>query len=168
MREPHIIYGYRCKTGRMAGKWKIGCTLQEQNKNRHSDHRKAQSGVRLFDRYLNARIREGYSYDDVFEYFQLRVLVCTRQDAEIWERIYTDRYDALSPNGFNLVSGMYKGRKSEETKRRLSEAGLNRSPEKMAKMNAAARKTRAATRKRKREVRRKEMILNNIKKQKRD
>lgn len=119
-RIPHVIYGYRCKVGHMAGKWKIGCTMQRRKEIRHDAHQKAKSACRLFDRYLRARMREGYSFADVFEYFQLRVFVCTRRDAERWEDIYTDRYKAMTPNGFNLMSGSYNGQQSEETKSLMS------------------------------------------------
>lgn len=119
-RVTHIIYGYRCKVGKKKGQWKIGCTLQRERIKRHRSHQRGGAGVKRFDRYLEARIREGYSYDDVFEYFQLRVFVCTSREAEIWEDIYTRRYNAIDPHGFCLKSGGYKGAVSEETKEKIS------------------------------------------------
>ena len=117
-RVTHIIYGYRCKLGKKKGQWKIGCTLQGST--RHYQHTLGQSSCVLFDNYLNARKGEGYSYDDVFEYFQLRVFVCTSREAETWERIYTERYNAVDPHGFCLKPGGYKGALSEETKQKMS------------------------------------------------
>lgn len=126
---PHIIYGYRCKTGKRTDQWKIGCTLQQQEKARHWSHKKGRSGCRLFDNYLRKRFREGYSFDDVFVYFQLHESVCTRREAERLEDIYTDRYFALAPNGFCLHSGRYGGRHSEESKRLVSENLIGRTKE---------------------------------------
>ena len=134
MREPHIIYGYRSK---LNGKWKIGCTLQRQERKRHSMHMHGKSGCRLFDNYWLARKREGMSFDDVFEYFQLRVFVCSRRDAERWEDIYTNRYNAIKPHGFCLDSGNYCGSRSEETKRLQSIAitGFKHTDETRIKMS---------------------------------
>ena len=117
MKDVHVIYGYR---SRLDGRWKVGCTLQSESKDRHRRHLKAKSGCRLFDNYLRKRFKEGKIFNDVFEYFQLRVFVCSRRDAERWEDIYTARYNALKPNGFNLQSGMYWGRNSGEAKRNKS------------------------------------------------
>ena len=124
MREPHIIYGYRCKVGSMAGKWKIGCTLQNQKRKnaRHSQHLKAKSGCQMFDNYLSKRLSEGYDFDEVFEYFQLRVFVCTRREAEQWEIIYTNRYNAMKPHGFNLRKGNYSGTMTKEHRQKIAKA----------------------------------------------
>lgn len=61
-RIPHVIYGYCCKVGKRAGQWKIGCAMQRRKEIRHDQHLKGRSGVKLFDRYLKARILEGYSF----------------------------------------------------------------------------------------------------------
>lgn len=128
-RIPHYIYGYRAKVGKRSGQWKIGCTMQSEWKNRHASHQRGRSSCRLFDRYTKARMREGYSFEEIWEYFQLRVFVCTRRDAEQWERIYTERYDALAPNGFCLMTGMYNGKASEESRRLMSESRKGRTKE---------------------------------------
>lgn len=120
-RIQHIIYGYRSK---LNGQWKIGCAMNP--KQRHKRHVASKSDCDLFDNYLKARIAEGYSFDEVFDYFQLRVFVCTRRDAERWERIYTERYDALAPNGFCLKSGHYRGMQSVETCEKIGDAQKER------------------------------------------
>lgn len=113
MKETYLIYGYHCKVGKKAGQWKVGLTCQSDI--RHKAHRKATSGVRIFDNYLKARFKEGYSFEEVFDYFELAVLDNTLQESELWERIYTDMFDAVMPNGFNLKAGNYKGKNSEES-----------------------------------------------------
>lgn len=113
----------------MTGKWKIGCTLQRQKESRHTRHVQGNSRCPLFDNYIKKRYSEGKLFDEVFEYFQLRVFVCSRRDAEWWEDIYTARYDALSPNGFNLRSGGYRGAFSQELKHVVSIAMTERMKE---------------------------------------
>lgn len=152
MREPHIIYGYRCKVGKRAGQWKIGCKGQRQDK-----HRKGNSACPLFDRYWKAREREGYSFDDVFEYFQLRVFVCSRRDAEQWEDIYTQRYNAVEPNGFCINSGNYNGSSSDIHRKRLSKAhkGIKNTEEtrrKISEKNTKTKLTKLARRKKRKIV----------------
>ena len=148
----HIIYGYRSK---LNGKWKVGCTLQSQREQRHFVHTRARSKCRLFDNYLKARFKEGKTFDDVFEYFQLRVFVCSRRDAERWEDIYTARYDAIHPNGFGLKSGQYRGRASAETRRLMSVNGKGkkmppRSEEHIAKLNQCQKGRKASAESRER------------------
>ena len=167
---PHVVYGYRCKIGKKTGQWKIGCTIQGSS--RHYQHTLGESACRLFDNYLNARKREGYSYDDVFEYFQLRVLVCTHREAEVWEDIYTRRYNAISPNGFCLKSGNYKGKTHKETKEKLSRkarkrnkhncAGLKRRSERMKGKKQGPRPMSKETLQRRNEEREKKALIDKI------
>ena len=139
MREPHIIYGYRCKVGKRAGQWKIGCTLQRQEKNRHDRHREGNSECPLFDRYLKAREREGYSFDEVFNCFNFRLFSCERREAERWESIYTEWYNAIEPHGFCINSGNYNGSSSDTHRKRLSDAhkGIKHTEEARKKISAA-------------------------------
>ena len=116
--KKHTIYLYR---SRLDGRCKVGVTSDP--KRRHEDHVKGQSGCDIFDRYINARARDGHRRHDIFDYFTLRVFKCDFRYAEDWERYYTKVYKAsVDDGGFVLKIGGYRGSQSNETRQKISDA----------------------------------------------
>ena len=123
-RQAHLIYGYRERTGKR--RWYIGCTLFRCRENRKASHRRAKSGLEkgkrcMFHDFLRKAYQAGKTFEEAVEYFELEEVFGTSRYAELREIHYTHLYDALSPNGFVLSAGRYKGEKSKESRKRQSE-----------------------------------------------
>ncbi len=118
-RQAHLIYGYRERAGK--NRWYIGCTMVRNKKNRRRAHRWAKEEGSKFHRFIRKSYRDGKSFDDVLEYFELETFFGTDRNASLREDKYTEIYDALAPNGFVLSAGRYAGKKSEEFRKRCSD-----------------------------------------------
>ena len=117
--DTHLIYGYRERGGRH--RWYIGCTLVSRRRIRDQHHRKALEEKKYFHRFIRKAYREGKSFGDVLEYFEIETFRGTAKQAEVREIHYTFLYDALAPNGFVLKAGRYQGAMAEPLKRVISE-----------------------------------------------
>ena len=122
----HIIYGYREIA--YPHRWKIGVKCWSNAKGRDQLHRKGKSGCPYFDNYVNARFREGKRFEEFMGYFELETFNGTHREAEKREENYTDLFNAMHPNGFNLQKGGYNGTFSEISRKRMAESQKNRPP----------------------------------------
>ena len=146
MEGTYLIYGYQCKVGKREGQWKVGITCQPEK--RHKAHKKAVSGVKTFDRYVRARFEEGYSFEELFDYFHFEVVKTTRKNAELRERIHTDMLDALEPKGFNLKSGGYRGENCKESRDLMSTKRKGKDPWNKGKKVKISREAKERNKKR--------------------
>ncbi len=125
--DRHIVYGYVEKhppNGKPL-RWYVGIT---NNPNRRfQQHKKAEAkrDNGYFHKWIQAGYREGKKFKDILEYHELQVIHGTSREAEFFERKWTERKNALRPHGFNMKTGGYKGKFSEET-REKHRAALNR------------------------------------------
>ena len=108
------IYGYRERTGRR--RWYVGKTIHP--KKRDGRHRKAEGNNPYFHNFIRKAYRNGFEFDDVLERFTLAVVPET--NASDVECFYTDKLDAMYPNGFVLRAGGSGGTMSEEQKQKIS------------------------------------------------
>ena len=102
-KETHIIYGYR-EINR-PHRWYVGRKLYRRKDIRDEDHRKGSSGSRKFNEFVHHKVKQGKTFDDLFEYFELETFFGYERQADIREGVYIDLYNAVWPNGFCLSGG---------------------------------------------------------------
>lgn len=135
MKETFIIYCYRERKG--THRCYVGEKLARTNGKRDKEHRRANSGATVFNNFVRKHVIDaGVPFDDVLEYFELE----TYHGDNVSEREhrYIDLWNSIE-NGWNLEKNGAGGSRSEETKRKVSEAnkGKKRTEEHKRKMSEA-------------------------------
>lgn len=88
----------------------MGAKKYRNNKKRDKEHRKASGLCPKFHAFIQKVYREGKTFDDVLEYFELESVFGYLEDVERAELSHTDLRNALSPNGFVLSAGNLRSR----------------------------------------------------------
>ena len=78
IKETHIIYGYREIGGRQ--RWYIGKTRARRWRHHHNDHKRADARTK-FHNFLRKGYREGKSFDQLVERFELETFFGTNEGA---------------------------------------------------------------------------------------
>jgi len=107
-----VIYMYTFPSGKQY----IGQTWDEER--RKKDHQKTRSGCSCF--YLAIK---KYGYEN-FKYEVLYKDIQTQEEMDSLEQQEIRIHNTLSPNGYNLVSGGSNGKRSEETRKTMSDARM--------------------------------------------
>ena len=105
----YIIYGYREREGK--NRWYIGCKVFSERSNRHKEHKRAGRKV-FFHNFINKAYRDGKTFEQALDYFEIETFRGTARQAEARELHYTKLYNAEAPGGFVTKAGGYKGRKA--------------------------------------------------------
>ena len=106
-------------TNTVNGKKYIGQTRQPDIQRRWQQHRRI-SKSNLGPHLYNAYVAHGI---DAFK-FQI-ICVCFDDDCDKFESEYIERYNTLSPNGYNIKSGGNSSPPSQETREKLRIAATN-------------------------------------------
>lgn len=114
-KEPHLIYGYLCKT---TNKWYIGQTIQStlQKRAKGNGYGYLHShGIKMKTKFANAILKYGWKNFEpyIFE-------VCSLEDVDALEQYYIVLFDSIK-NGYNSQTGGQKHHHhTEETKLKIS------------------------------------------------